>query len=141
MVEQTPMHIRKYTDTDREAIVAMWQSVFPNDPPHNAPSLVLDEKLNVDDLIFVIEDNHRIVGGCLAGYDGHRGWLYTVAVEAGYRRKGAGSRLVKTAVKELKSIGCKKVNIQIRATNTVVAEFYKSLGFHVEDRLSMGLHI
>ena len=122
-------------------MIAMWKSVFPEDPPHNEPSAVIDQKLAVDDLIFVIDDAGRIAGGCMAGYDGHRGWLYAVAVEADYRRKGAGTLLVKTAFQELKKIGCTKVNIQIRADNTAVARFYESLGFNAEDRLSMGVHI
>ena len=135
------MKIRKYKDSDRPALIALWKSVFPNDPPHNAPEIVLEQKLAVDDLIFVVEDNGRIEGGCMAGYDGHRGWLYAVAVSAGYRRKNAGTQMVKAAFRALKEIGCTKINIQIRADNTAVARFYESLGFSVENRLSMGVHI
>ena len=52
-----------------------------------------------------------------------------------------GIQLIKYAIKFLKALGCKKVNLQIRATNTAVADFYKSLGFTTEDRLSMGTFI
>lgn len=135
------MKIRRYKPEDREALVALWKRVFPNDPPHNAPSRVIDLKLAVDDLIFVAEEGEGIAGACMAGYDGHRGWLYAVAVSPDCRRRGTGTALVKTAMAGLRKIGCPKVNLQIRADNTAVAAFYKSLGFSVEERMSMGCHL
>jgi ribosomal protein S18 acetylase RimI-like enzyme len=132
------MEIRKIRNEDEESVIALWKEVFPDDPPHNEPSVVLAAKLDVDDLIFVAENNEQIVGACIAGYDGHRGWLYAVAVLPEFRRNAVGKRLVQAAMISLKEIGCIKVNLQIRPTNTEVAAFYKSLGFSVEDRLSMG---
>ena len=133
------MKIRKYRSEDKRQLVELWNSIFPDDPPHNEPSKVLDAKLAVDDLIFVAEVGDEIVGACMAGYDGHRGWLYAVAMKPEYRRHGEGGRLVKTVMQALQDLGCIKVNLQIRSTNTDVAAFYKSLGFSVEDRMSMGL--
>jgi ribosomal protein S18 acetylase RimI-like enzyme len=133
------MKIRKYQEVDRGSLVALWTKIFPDDPHHNEPSSVIDAKLAVDDLIFVAERNDKIVGACIAGYDGHRGWLYAVAVLDECRRMGVGRQLVTVAVRSLKEIGCVKVNLQIRNTNTQVAEFYKSLGFKIEERLSMGI--
>jgi len=135
------MNIRKYQEKDKNSLVALWQSVFPEDPPHNEPSSVIEQKLSIDDLIFVAEYDSTIVGACIVGYDGHRGWLYAVAVSQNYRRNGLGTKLIKAAIKSLKALGCIKVNLQIRATNTAVADFYKSLGFSTEDRLSMGAFI
>ena len=135
------MNIRKYQDKDKGALIALWESVFPADPPHNKPSKVIEQKLAIDDLIFVAEHHNEIVGACIAGYDGHRGWLYAVAVSHHHRRKGLGKRIVNTAINSLRQLGCDKVNIQIRATNTAVVDFYKALGFSTEDRLSMGVLI
>lgn len=135
------MNVRKFKEQDREPLIALWTRVFPDDPPHNAPAQVIAAKLKVDDLIFVAEHGDEIVGACMAGYDGHRGWLYAVAVAPGERRGGVGTQLVKTALEELKCLGCIKVNLQIRPTNTAVAAFYKSLGFATEDRLSMGVFL
>ncbi len=133
------MIIRKFQQKDKNSLVDLWLKVFPDDPPHNKPAKVIDQKLAVDDLIFVAEEESNIIGACIAGYDGHRGWLYAVAVSKSQRRKGVGTKLIKTAIESLKSLGCDKINIQIRATNTKVAAFYKSLGFSTEERLSMGL--
>ena len=134
--------IRKFQESDKATLTALWQAVFPDDPPHNEPSLVIEAKLAVDDLIFIAEeDDGEMIGACMAGYDGHRGWLYAVAVSPDQRRNGTGKALVLFAIQALKNLGCKKVNLQIRPTNTEVANFYKSLGFSTEDRLSMGTFI
>jgi len=135
------MDIRKFEERDSDPLISLWKRVFPDDPPHNDPAQVISAKLRVDDLIFVSEHYGQIVGACMAGYDGHRGWLYAVAVSPEQRRNGTGTLLVKAALEELKRLGCIKVNLQIRPTNTAVAAFYKALGFAAEDRLSMGVFI
>ncbi len=135
------MNIRKFREADRDSLIKLWQTVFADDPPHNEPSKVIAAKLRIDDLIFVAETNGQITGVCMAGYDGHRGWLYAVAIDPAHRRCGTGATLVKYSLQALKQLGCIKVNLQIRSTNTAVADFYQSLGFSVEDRISMGVLI
>lgn len=130
--------VRNYRPTDHDGVVDLWQRVFPDDPPHNEPRAVLAAKLAVDDLVIVAEHAGRIVAACMAGYDGHRGWLYAVAVDPDRRRGGLGRAVVEAALRRLRERSCIKVNLQIRATNTAVAAFYQSLGFEVEERLSMG---
>jgi hypothetical protein len=132
------MFIRKYQSHDKDSLIALWEEVFPNAAPHNQPAKVIAEKLVVDDLIFVAEKDDKILGACQAGYDGHRGWLYGVAVSPAQQRQGIGTELVKAALKALQERGCGKVNLQIRAGNYAVAAFYETLGFEVEDRISMG---
>lgn len=135
------MIIRKYQDQDKQALISLWEEVFPNAAPHNQPARVIEAKLAVDDLIFVADQDGLILGACQAGYDGHRGWLYGVAVAPDQRRRGIGTGLVEFALEALSQLGCGKVNLQIRSGNTPVAEFYHKLGFQVEERLSMGRHL
>ena len=132
------MIIRKYIDSDRDGLIRLWSESFPDDPPHNEPSRMIQAKLLVDDQIFVAESHEGIIGACMAGYDGHRGWLYAVAVANGQRRRGVGKRLIEKALESLREIGCIKANLQIRASNSEVRAFYESLGFVVEERISMG---
>ena len=133
------MTIRLYQDTDRNDLIKLWNSIFPDPAPHNEPSTAIDAKLAVDDLIFVAEHEGTLMGMCIAGYDGIRGWLYTVGVSPEARHKGIGTALIKYSVDALKGLGCTKVNLQIRAGNTEVTAFYASLGFSIEERVSMGM--
>lgn len=132
------MRVRKYQSTDREQVTQLWADVFNETAIYNQPNAMLDEKLAVDDLVFVAEANHQITGACIAGYDGHRGWLYSIAVSPSQRLAGTGRSLVDFALTSLASIGCHKVNLQIRGSNPDATGFYNKLGFQVEDRISMG---
>jgi len=132
------MIIRKYQDKDCEKLVALWDLVFPDDPPHNDPRAVIAEKTAIDDLIFVAEYGNTIIASCMAGYDGHRGWLYMVASHPEFRGLGAAVKVVQMAVESLKSLNCVKINLQIRSDNERVVSFYQKLGFVTEKRISMG---
>lgn len=136
------MIIRPATAADRSSVIALWETVFPDDPPHSAPPKVFDAKLAVqDDMLLVAVEDGAVVGTTIAGYDGFRGWLYKVAVSPQHQGRGLATALVRHAIRTLRSAGCTKVNLQIRATNLEVREFYESLGFEIEERLSMARHI
>ena len=90
------------------------------------------------ELIILALDGETVVGSILAGYDGHRGWLYALAVLGTYRGNDIGTDLVAEAERRLAALGCQKVNLQVRATNSGVIKFYERLGYSVEDRVSMG---
>ena len=132
--------LREYRDaTDRDGVIALWRTVFGYETAHNDPSLAIARKLEVNDhLFFIAEEGNRLVGTAMAGYDGHRGWLYAIAVHPECRRTGLGSLLVRHAERALASIGCMKINLQLLATNEATAAFYRSLGYAVEPRISMG---
>jgi ribosomal protein S18 acetylase RimI-like enzyme len=74
----------------------------------------------------------------IAGFDGVRGWIYHLAVSPDWRRRGFAKQLVREAERGLQSLGCPKVNLQVRSTNSGVVAFYRSVGYEVEERLSMG---
>jgi ribosomal protein S18 acetylase RimI-like enzyme len=74
----------------------------------------------------------------MAGYDGHRGWLYAAAVLQSHQRQGIGTALVREAETLLSGMGCTKINLQVRSSNTAVTRFYNSLGYEIEERVSMG---
>lgn len=133
------MIIRKYDSVDRAQVVSLWDDVFPDSTGHNDPNASIDRKVEADDgLFFVVADEDSIVGTVLAGYDGHRGWLYSVAVASDRRRDGIGSQLIRHAEQALADLGCPKLNIQVRADNAAIVAFYESLGFRAEERISMG---
>ncbi len=133
------MIIRNCQPADEAAVVALWRQVFAYPQARNDPAAVVRQKLAVQPgLFFVAEDGGAVVGTVMAGYDGHRGWLYRVAVHPRHRRRGVGRALVRHAEAALRALGCAKVNLQINADNADVAEFYRRLGYQVEERISMG---
>jgi ribosomal protein S18 acetylase RimI-like enzyme len=137
------MAIMPYVDAlHRSQVVILWKEVFAYEAAHNNPGLVIDKKVEVDDgLFFVAVRDGTVVGTVMAGYDGHRGWLYSVAVAPSHRRQGIASRLVLHAVNELTRKGCVKINLLILEANQSVASFYASLGFSVEKCVIMSKRI
>jgi ribosomal protein S18 acetylase RimI-like enzyme len=126
----------------REQVISLWESIFSYDAPHNRPILAIDKKLaHNDGLFFVAVEEMKVVGTIMAGYDGHRGWIYSVAVAESHRRRGFGSQLVHHAEKMLTQLGCLKINLQIAEGNESVAAFYETLGYRIERRVSMGKKI
>jgi ribosomal protein S18 acetylase RimI-like enzyme len=120
-------------------VSVLWREAFPDDPPWNAAEVVIPAKLAVQPELFLVAlDGPRVVGSIMAGYDGHRGWLYAVAVRGLHRRRGIGAALVRAAEGRLHALGCRKINLQVRATNRAVVAFYERLGYAVEERVSLG---
>jgi ribosomal protein S18 acetylase RimI-like enzyme len=135
-----PISLTPYEDgLHRSQVIALWETVFGYETAHNRPDLVIAKKLAVNDqLFFVATEGSAVVGTVMAGYDGHRGWLYSVAVAPTHRRQGLGTQLVGHAERALAAKGCMKINLQIVAGNERVSEFYAALGYTVEPRVSMG---
>ncbi len=90
------------------------------------------------DLFFVGTDGGRIVATVMAGYDGHRGWIYYLAVDPDYQRKHIGRRMMAKAEFALQKRGCPKINLQVRTSNLAVISFYKRLGFSNDDVIGLG---
>ena len=130
--------VRAYEQQDEAAVVELWKTVFPDDPPWNDPLIVIERKLSVQrDLFLVCLSGGRIVGTALAGFDGVRGWVHKVAAHPDFQRKGIASHLMKAAEEGLANVGCPKLNIQVRAENESAVKFYMDAGYAIEQRVSM----
>jgi ribosomal protein S18 acetylase RimI-like enzyme len=133
------MEVRPYEDPDELAVIALWSEVLPPNAPHNDPATSIRKKLAVErDLFLVAEVEGAVVGTVMGGYDGHRGWVYSVAVKPHHRRQGIGAALIRRLETALAERGCLKVNLQVRASNAEVIAFYEKLGYGVEQLFSMG---
>src|SRR6476619_5778842 len=122
------MLIRPYQDADESAVIALWNEVLPDSAPHNDPATAIRKKLAVErDLFFVAVVDETIVGTVMGGYDGHRGWVYAVAVSPRHRRQGIGTVLIRHLEVALVARGCLKINLQVRRSNTGVIPFTSRL--------------
>lgn len=129
--------IRSYRDTDLDAVIGLWNAcdlARPWNPP--ARDIAFCRSSGHGEL-FVAEAGGRIVGTAMAGHDGHRGWVYYVAVDPGHRHRALGRTLMSHAERWLADQGVPKVQLLIRETNTAVASFYERLGYAIEPRLVM----
>lgn len=133
------MEIRPFQEGDTEAVIHLWTTVFGYTTPHNNPAMVIRQKLAFQrELFFVAVEGDDVLGTVMGGYDVHRGWIYSLMVRPSARRRGVGTALMRHVERELAARGCPKVNLQVLASNAAVVAFYRSLGYAVEERVSMG---
>lgn len=131
--------VRSYRHSDEQAVIRLWREALPCTAPHHDPATSLKLKLAHDgELILVATVDDRVVGAVIGGFDGHRGWIYSLAVDTAHRRQGVGTALVRQLESLLRQRGCLKLNLQVRASNAEVIGFYEELGFEVEQNISMG---
>ena len=155
MSEGVRIRIRPATPADTEAILALWAVVFPEylDPaaPQRDPRAAIERKHAFGDGRFwvaVVDEEtagggegpagERVVGTVMSGYDGHRGWIYSLGVHPDVRRSGVARALFTHAEAELRAAGCPKVNLQVFAGNDRALAFWASMGFAVDGVLSLG---
>ena len=133
------LEIRTFRSGDRTAVIQLWENTFPDDPYWNDPDDIILRKIaRQDDLFLVGLIREEVVAATLAGYDGFRGWIYHLAVDQNYQRQGIGLLMMKKVEETLLKMGCIKINLQIRSSNQDVINFYKSIGYSIEDHISMG---
>lgn len=130
--------IRQYDAADRDNVIELWKQcglVFPQ----NDPGRDIERKLKVNPEGFLVgELDGKIVATCMAGYEGHRGWINYLAVVPRYRRRGFATVLMQRAENLLRRAGCPKINLQVRTSNSDVIEFYKANGYSIDDVVGMG---
>lgn len=126
--------------THQQAVVALWRTVFGYADRRNDPELAIAKKIRQQDGLFFVAESETdgVVGTVMAGYDGHRGWIYSLAVAAGQRRGGIATKLMASAEDALRRLGCMKINLQVLPGNDEAVAFYQTLGFTVEQRVNLG---
>jgi len=107
--------------------------------PWNDPQRDIERKLSVQPELFLVGlINDEIISTAMAGYDGHRGWVYYLAVKPRYQQQEIGKQMMKKAEIRLFELGCPKLNIMVRTTNLEVINFYKSIGYKIDAVTSLG---
>ncbi|WP_374977671.1 GNAT family acetyltransferase [Microbacterium trichothecenolyticum] len=121
--------IRAFDLPDTEAVVSLWQQTGLTRPWNN-PYQDIRRKLSVQPELFLVAvDDRTIVGTVMAGYDGHRGWLYYLASAPERRGEGIARKLVAEAEELLIEMGCPKVQLMVRPENGIARGFYDALGY------------
>lgn len=133
-----PLTIRPYVPEDQDAVIALWEACRLV-VPQNDPIADIRTKIQFQpDLLLVAIAEDRLVGTVMAGYEGHRGWINYLAVAPEQRRRGIAKKMMASVEKKLRALGCPKINLQVRRTNTTVINFYQAIGFREDDVISLG---
>lgn len=132
------MDVRQFIEADRVAVIKLWEACDLI-RSWNDPNKDIDRKVQFQpELFFVGVKDAHVIASAMAGYDGHRGSVFYLAVHPDYQGLGYGRKLMAHIRNVLAEIGCPKLNILVRGTNTEVMDFYNSLNFATDDVVSFG---
>jgi ribosomal protein S18 acetylase RimI-like enzyme len=132
------LNIRSFHLKDEAEVIRLWENCELV-VPQNHPGDDIACKLKVQPELFLVGVmQERIISTIMAGYEGHRGWINYLAVAPEHRRKGIGRRMMVAVEEKLRRMGCPKINLQVRETNSAVIEFYKRLGYLNDHVIGLG---
>lgn len=123
---------------DRDAVVALWEAcglTRPWNDPRDDFALALT---SADSAVLVGREGGRAVASVMVGFDGHRGWVYYLAVEPAEQRCGHGRRMMDAAEAWLKLRKAPKLNLMVREGNSAALAFYESLGLERQPLVVLG---
>jgi ribosomal protein S18 acetylase RimI-like enzyme len=78
-------------------------------------------------------DGQTLLATALVGHDGHRGWVYYLAVRPESQRNGHGRRMMRACEGWLAERRIPKLNLMVRADNPVTQDFYAAIGYTKDD--------
>jgi ribosomal protein S18 acetylase RimI-like enzyme len=130
------VNIRSAATEDETAVVALWQACSLT-APYNDPVTDFQFALGKPSSDILVADDNGVCGAIMVGHDGHRGWLYYVAVDPARQRRGIGGALVRAAEQWLKERDVPKVHLMVRETNEAVTAFYRRIGYDLMPRINM----
>ncbi|QCR19092.1 GNAT family acetyltransferase [Agrococcus sp. SGAir0287] len=133
----TAPEVRELAAGETEAIVALWEAAGltrPWNPPHADVALAL---AGPSSTILGIDVDDELVATALVGHDGHRGWLYYVAVAQPHRGTGLARAIVTAGERWLAARGIRKVQLMVRDGNPAVS-LYQHLGYELQATSVLG---
>ncbi|MEQ8284677.1 GNAT family acetyltransferase [Thalassospira sp.] len=130
-IKSTP---RTATLNDIPALSQLWQETGLY-RPYNPPEWDVTFALSSDEATLMVwEDNSdNIIGSVMAGHDGHRGWIYYMAVAPLHQKSGLGRKLIEVGENWLRDQGVWRMQLMVRSENTATQDFYAHLGYRALD--------
>jgi ribosomal protein S18 acetylase RimI-like enzyme len=134
-VTSAALAIAPITDTDVAAVVTLWQACGLTRPWNDPAADIAQARRGPNSAVLVGRDGNAIVASVMVGYDGHRGWVYYVAVDPDHRHKKYGRVIMDAAENWLRQRGIEKMQLLVRSDNTGVKAFYEQLGYLEQERV------
>lgn len=132
------MNIRTATLEDISLIINLWDETQLTRPWNNPKDDITRALLTPTSTLLIAEIDNQLMGTVMTGYDGHRGWIYYLAIDPHFQRQGFGKQLVEAAELWLKFQGAPKVLLMVRKSNEEVLNFYTSIGYEDGEVIVLG---
>jgi ribosomal protein S18 acetylase RimI-like enzyme len=130
--------IEELGEPEASAVVALWTHAGLTRPWNDPAGDFLRAVAGPSSVVLGVRADGELVGSAMVGHDGHRGWVYYLAVAESARGRGLGKELMDAAEAWLIERGLPKIQFMVRTDNTAVLDFYDHLGYAKQDCLVLG---
>ena len=127
--------IAQIDDADVADVAALWQTCGLTRPWNDPTADIALARRGSNATVLIGRKNGAIAATVLVGHDGHRGWVYYLAVDPDHRQKGYGRVMMDAAERWLRECGIEKLQLMVRPDNRSVKNFYQSLGYSEQERV------
>ena len=127
--------ISPIADADVDAVVALWQRCGLTRPWNDPASDIAFARRGGNATILTGRVGGALVATAMVGHDGHRGWVYYVAVDPDRQGQDFGRAIMAAAEDWLRARDVTKVMLMVRPDNVAVQAFYDRLGYDVQERV------
>ncbi len=132
-VPAAALAIADIADADVEAVIALWQRCGLTRPWNDPASDIALARRNGNSTVLVGRADGALVATAMVGHDGHRGWVYYVAVDPACQKNGFGRAIMAAAEQWLRDAGLPKLQLMVRRENAKAGAFYRSIGYEESD--------
>ncbi|KJC57535.1 acetyltransferase [Bradyrhizobium sp. LTSPM299] len=123
------LSIAPIADSDVADVVVLWQACGLTRPWNDPSADIALARRGPNSALLVGRDAGVIVATAMVGHDGHRGWVYYVAVDPAHQGKGLGRTMMASVEDWLRAAGVPKLQLLVRRENAKASAFYQSLGY------------
>jgi ribosomal protein S18 acetylase RimI-like enzyme len=127
------VEVRELAEFDAPLVVALWTEAGLTRPWNDATKDFQRALEGTTSAVLGLEDDNELIGTVMVGHDGHRGWVYYLAVSQAHRREGIGTQLMGAAEEWLRTMGAVKVQLMVRNDNESALNFYGRVGYEASD--------
>ncbi len=129
------LSIEPIEDRDVPEVIVLWQRCGLTRPWNDPAADIALARREANAAILLGRANGALAASVLAGHDGHRGWVYYVAVDPDHQSNGYGRAIMDAAEDWLRARGIEKMQLMVRPDNRAVQAFYQSLGYFEQERI------
>jgi ribosomal protein S18 acetylase RimI-like enzyme len=122
-------------DADVADVVLLWHACGLTRPWNDPAADIALARKGSNATVLIGRDDGALVASVLVGHDGHRGWVYYLAVHPDHRHNGYGRIMMDAAERWLRERGIEKLQLMVRPGNEGVKDFYQSLGYSMQERI------
>lgn len=130
--------IAELTQDDMAAAVALWEAAGLTRPWNDPAADYTRALAGPTSTVLGLWDGGTLAGTAMVGHDGHRGWVYYLAVDPGRQGHGLGRDLMAACESWLVARAVPKIQFMVRTTNTPVLDFYAHLGYDQQECFVLG---